>query len=429
MRRLLGPSSRTRRLAAARPGSRKGNYALMFALGMTAMLGFGAFAIDLSYLRLTQDQVQDVADAASQAAMITLKRGGTTTDATTAATLMLDQNVVGGRHPRLQTIQFGVWDENAGTFTDTNVAPNSVRVKVTRDGTNSIPMFLSKMWGRDSIAVTGNSTSAARKLHTILNMDITGSWSQANFANARAASIAFMDVLTASYGDEDMVGMVIFTGRYGWEYSALKLVKTEATDGLYRTSWGLLNVASKSTSTAHTYPTECSVKTTNNFAYPTNTTTDKGGCYPKMPREYTDEPGTDHTTGMTMARTMINEQTGATVYNAMVTLTDGIPNGITSTHGTIRTATSTKYTEGRWREYDGPRPHTTSQIQTDSVALATTMWDESRTNQWVISFVQDGTFLHNMVKGDGTFTLTSSSSALVPIFQQIARSLPIVIVY
>lgn len=420
--RSASPALRLRR-------TRSGNYAVMFGLAMTVMLGFGAFAIDLSYLRLTEDQVQDVADAASQAAMITLKRGGTTADATTAATLMLNQNVVGGRHPRLQTITFGVWDETASSFTQTNIAPNAVRVKVTRDGTNSVPMFLSKMWGRDSMAVTGNSTSAARKLHTILNMDITGSWSQKNFANARAASIAFMDVLTTAYGDEDMVGMVIFTGPYAWEYSPFRLVKTEAADHKYRTSWGLLNVASKSTTTPHTYPAECTVTTSNIFTYPTNTATDKGGCYPKMPREYTDEPGTDHTTGMTMARTMINEQTGATVYNAMVTLTDGIPNGITASEGKIRATPATKYTETRWREYIGPRPHTTSQIQTDSVALSNTMWAESRTNQWVISFLQDGTFMHNMVHGNGTYTLATSSAQLIPVFQQIARSLPIVIVY
>lgn len=412
------------RLGRARKSSRRGNYALMFGLAMTVMLGFGAFAIDLSYLRLAQDQVQDVADAASQAAMITLKRGGTTAQATDSANLMLAQNVVGGSHPRLVSIVFGVWDEANGTFTETSVAPNSVRLQVARDGTDAIPMFLSKMWGNDSIAVAGDSTSAARKLHTILNIDITGSWSQSNFANARAASLAFMDVLTSSYGDEDMVGMVIFTGRYAWEYSPLKLVRTEASDHAYRTQWGLLNVASKGKTSGCPAPSS----PYNTFTLPTNTATDKGGCFPKMPREYTDEPGTDHTTGMTLARTMINELNSATVYNAVVTLTDGIPNGILAGHGTIRTTSSTLYTEGRWRQYTGPRPHTTANIQTDSVTLSNTMWTESRTNQWVISFLQDATFLHNMPHGNGTYTLATSSTQLVPVFQQIARSLPIVIV-
>lgn len=415
------------RRTGARKRDRRGNYAVMFGLAMTVMLGFGAFAIDLSYLRLAQDQVQDVADAASQAAMITLKRGGSTASATASANLMLAQNVVGGRHPRLVSITYGVWDETQGSFAATNVAPNAVQVRVSRDGTNAIPMFLSKMWGQTSIAVTGNSTSAARKLHTILNMDITGSWSQTNFANARAASQAFMDVLTTAYGDEDLIGMVIFTGRYAWEYSPFRLVKTEAVDHAYRTSWGLLNVASKSGS-GRTYPSECSVNTTNNFSTPVNTATDKGGCYPKMPREYTDEPGTDHTTGMTMARTMFNERTAATVYNAMVTLTDGIPNGIAATHGTIRLTPATAYTETRWRQYTGPRPHTTANIQNDANTLATAMWNEARVNQWVISFVQDGAFMHTMPKGNGTFTLVTSSSQLIPVFQQIARSLPIVIV-
>ncbi len=425
----LPPRTPARRLR--NEPTRKGNYALMFGLAMTVMLGFGAFAIDLSYLRLTEDQVQDVADAASQAAMITLKRGGSTAAATTAASLMLNQNVVGGVHPRLQTITFGIWGETRASFTQTNISPNAVRVKVTRDGTNSVPMFLSKMWGRDAMAVTGNSTSAARKLHTLLVMDITGSWSQVNFANARAASIAFLDVLTSSYGDEDTIGMVIFTGPFAWEYSPFRLVKDEAADHKYRTSWGNLNVASKSTTHAHSYPVECWVESPNLniFTYPTNTATDKGGCYPKMPREYTDEPGTDHTTGMTLARTMFNENAGSTVYNAMVMLTDGIPNGFPATEAVIRTQVATKYTETRWRQYEGPRPHTTLQIQTDSNTLATAMWNESRVNQWVISFVQDGAFMHTIPKGNGTFTYTTNSATLPPLFQSIARSLPLVIVY
>lgn len=414
--------------AIRRKGERRGNYALMFGMGMTVMLGFGAFAIDLSYLRLTQDQVQDVADAASQAAMISLKQGRGTAAATTAATLMTTQNVVGGQHPRLKTITYGVWDESAGSFTPTAVSPNAVRVSVTRDGADAIPMFLSRMWGRDAIAVTGSSTSAARKLHVVLVMDITGSWSQTNFRNARNAAQAFLSVLTSSYGDEDMIGMAIFTGRYAWEYSPLKLVKTEAADSGYKTSWNLLNVASKS-GVGKTYPTECATNPTNDFTTPPNTATDKGGCYPKMPREYTDEPGTDHTTGLKMAQTMLTEQNGPTVYNATVMLTDGIPNGILAGNGAIRHTPATAFTEPRWREYMGPAPHSTTQIQTDAVALSNTMWTSSlRTNQWVVSFVQDGAFMHNMVHGNGTYTLTSNSAALVGIFQQVARSLPLVIV-
>ena len=143
----------------------------------------------------------------------------------------------------------------------------------------------------------------------------------------------------------------------------------------------------------------------------------------------TDEPGTDHTTGLKLAQTMLTEQNGPTVYNATVMLTDGIPNGILAGNGTIRHTPATAFTEPRWREYMGPAPHTTTQIQTDAVALSNTMWTGSlRTNQWVVSFVQDGAFMHNMVHGNGTYTLTSNSAALVGIFQQVARSLPLVIV-
>jgi hypothetical protein len=158
----------------------------------------------------------------------------------------------------------------------------------------------------------------------------------------------------------------------------------------------------------------------NNFSSP------EGGCYPNMPREYTDEPGTDHTTGIEMASTMFEGDPDPSAERVMLVLTDGIPNGITSTHGSIRIAQG--YQEARWNEYLGPRPHSTTDIKYDSIEACEALWSDLRVHSYVVSFVQDDWFMHDMPQGQGYFQLTSSASALVPIFESIANQLPMAIV-
>jgi hypothetical protein len=86
------------------------------------------------------------------------------------------------------------------------------------------------------------------------------------------------------------------------------------------------------------------------------------------------------------------------------------------------------YNEVRWRELIGAVPHTTTQIKTESNTLTTNMYDADGVNTWVISFVQTGPFMQTMPKGVGYYTNTASSAALIPIFEDIANSLPVALV-
>src|SRR5690606_26868142 len=132
--------------------------------------------------------------------------------------------------------------------------------------------------------------------HVVLVMDITNSWNPRNFEYARAAAVQFYDTMAASAGPYDKIGMSVFTGRYGWEFTPLTRMH-DATDAGVRAQWADMKTASKS-GTGTNWPDYCWTNTTNNFSSPS------GGCYPNMPREYTDEPGTDHTTGIEMAARM-----------------------------------------------------------------------------------------------------------------------------
>lgn len=415
-----------------RGAPRRGNYTSLGALVMPVLLGFGALAIDMAWMKMAYQQAQDVSDAASQAALLELRSTGDLALARDAAEQVVARNKVAAGTPELVDLQFGIWDESARSFTPSTRSPNAVRARVGRRDAQGVPYLLARIWGYDRADVIGTSTSAARALHVILAIDITNSWDLRNFDYARSASQLFLQTLVDSHGPDDRFGMVNFTGAYGVEYTPMRLVDTEAADGVAATQWTTLNTASKSGQPfAGNLSQRCrqhpgvNVWTAGLHASDT-ASHGAGGCFPGMWREYSDEPGTDHTVALDMARTMFTEQPEVGAYRALVMLTDGIPNGIAPNHGALRAAEG--YVDPK-RAVVGPRPHTTTQIQDDSVTKAHQLYDDLAVNTWVVSFVQSAPFLDDMTTdGDGYFVRASTAAEIVPIFEDIANSLPIAIV-
>ncbi|MFT6142722.1 MAG: hypothetical protein ACJAZO_003086 [Myxococcota bacterium] len=405
---------------------RRGNYAVLFVLAIPVVLGFGALAVDTSFIRLSQSQTQDVADAASQAALVELRRTGSTALAREAALAVVDLNIIAGAAGTLKDLEFGVWDEDGSSDGDRLLPaddPNAVRATVAREGGQAIPLFLAKIWGYNSFTVERNATSASRKLQVVLVMDITNSWSPRNFDNARIAAMEFFDTIADSHGPDDQIGMSLFSNRFGWEFTPLTGFDDDATVASMRADWDGLRTASKAGEMQSGWPSRCSQNSganQNNFAAPS-----VGGCFPNMPREYRDEPGTDHSTGMQMAYTMFDDGFDTTAFRVMLVLTDGQPANLRNP-GVARELDG--YTETRWREYLGPAPRSAADIRTESVAIAQEMWDDLNVHTYVVSFKQDDAFMRSMAQGQGYFIRTDNSNALVPIFRDIANSLPLALV-
>ena len=403
------------------PSQRRGNYAILFVLAIPVVLGFGALALDTSYIRLAQSQTQDIADAASQAALIELRRTGSVAAATDAAEDVVALNIVAGEPPELESLEFGVWDEDDARLRPGGI-PNAVRATVGRDGGNSIPLYLAQIWGYDSFTTNRSATSASRKLQVILVMDITNSWSADDFDNARTAAVRFFDTINDSHGPDDQIGMTVFTNRFGWEYTPMMEFDNPGRVAATRADWVALRTASKAGRGPATYPASCSEyggSRKNDFSDP------EGGCFPNMPREYRDEPGTDHTTGMQMAWTMFDDAFDPTAFRVMLVLTDGKPNGLGSP-GTARAADG--YTETRWREFVGDAPRSASSIRSGAIDMTQAMWDDLDVHTYVVSFDANETFMSFMPQGQGYYINTSDSAALVPIFSDIANSLPLALV-
>jgi hypothetical protein len=399
----------------------------MLAAAVIALLGFGALSIDVAYMRLSQAQAQDIADAASQAALIVLRQTGDQAQAQDAAMRVINDNAVAGQPPDLVQITFGNWDDQAASpaFTVDPVVPNAVRVTVGREGGSAIPVLLARIWDYEDFEVRATAVSATRSFQIIFVLDITGSWGEAKFADARDAMIAAHGMVTESASGVDEVGMTIFTNRYAWEYTPLTQIAIPANAAAIKTEWEKLNIASKAPVGAFNANPFDGVNCDGTYANDFNSP-QVGGCYPDMPREYTDEPGTDHSTGVLLAKQMFEESSTGAVYRAMIVITDGKPNDLGAASGAIRIAQG--YTEDRWREYLGPVPRTKGDIRTATVAATLDLWNGLDVHTWAVTLVQDDPMLDNMLRGDGYKVIVNDSSQLTAVISEIISEMPLAIV-
>ncbi|MBW1878186.1 MAG: hypothetical protein JRJ84_07480 [Deltaproteobacteria bacterium] len=404
----------------SRPGRRNrlGNYAMITGLAILVICGFGALAVDTTLIRIGQSQSQDVADAASHAALLVLRKTGIPAEARKVAEAVVARNTIVGVPGRLDSIEYGTWDLDAHTFVSNPDQPNSIRVRVSRAGDNAVGLTLARIWGFDSVDVSARATAAGRRLQVVLVMDITNSWDHPDFHNAREAAVAFLDGIFYTAGPDDEIAMVVFSGRWGWEFTPFTPIIDARFAGGVRDTWLELETASHAGVNEPAHFKHCVIYGNNDFNSPL------GGCFPDMPREYMDEYGTDHTVGMEMAKTMFSEEYDPAVYRAVILLTDGYPN--TPGEGGQRAAAG--YVEDRWRVHEGPYPHYVEDIRTDSIIVSQEMWAQYEAHTWVVSFINHEDFMPAMVQGDGAYYNVNSSAALEPVFEDIAESLPTLVV-
>lgn len=397
-----------------RNAPRRGSYAALFGVTAVLFLGFTALAVDMSLIRLADSEIQAVADAAAQSAIIRLRGTNDRDDAKAMAQQQVRLNTVVGVQPTPKSVEFGNYV--GGSYASSSSRANAVRVEVEVD----VPLtFGTFFWGRETITLTARATAATRALHTIVVMDITNSWSWQDFEDGRAGAVAVYDQVTATAGPDDRIGMVVFTGQYGTEFTPLTDVD-DALVGTVRSDWATMRTASKA-GTPHGYDGGCSLhngSSKNDFSSPA------GGCYPNMPREYRDEYGTDHAVGIEMATTMFTEYPDPSVYRAMIILTDGEPNGT----GPHAERAADGYAEARWRSTFVGARRNKNEVITASEDWADDAWDLAEIHIWTVSYKAAATWMEEVAQGDGVHIRALTSSDLEPIFNDIVESLPVALV-
>ena len=157
-----------------------GATAVIVAIVLPMLIGFGALAVDVGYMHVTKNELQNVADAAALAA--TRKLGtiyqGMTPEAQQAyvcgesdiadikgvAEAVALNNKAGGKHIIVtQDIEIGDWNLlDTPHFEAKYVRPDAVRVTARRDGSANGPIitFFAKIFGIDAVNVSADATAA-----------------------------------------------------------------------------------------------------------------------------------------------------------------------------------------------------------------------------------------------------------------------------
>jgi len=150
----------------------------MAAVMMVGLLGIAALAVDLGYLFVTRNDLQNVSDAGALAGTRALGHiyqglsyeeqtgyvcdGGCSAIVKTAAMDVVELNQAGGLSMTvlLEEVIIGQWDGD--NFTKTNISPDAVHVIARRDEVVNGPVstFFARVLGIDEASVTAEATAA-----------------------------------------------------------------------------------------------------------------------------------------------------------------------------------------------------------------------------------------------------------------------------
>jgi Flp pilus assembly protein TadG len=161
----------------------KGMAAIWMAMLGTILVGITAFAVDIGYALVTQNELQNAADAAVLASTrqmgvtylampladqqdlgrdLTSSEQAQITAQATAATFANKASDVANLALSQGDISFGTWDFTAHTFTPTVTRPNAIRVTARRDGGANGPIttFFAGVLGVNTMNIATTSTAA-----------------------------------------------------------------------------------------------------------------------------------------------------------------------------------------------------------------------------------------------------------------------------
>ena len=361
---------------------RHGNVAVIVALALVVILGFGALAIDLGYLRLAGTEAQDAADAAGRAAVVALRRTGNAGEAERAARAVTAQNRVGGGTPDVESLELGTWD-GAGFAAGEPV--NAARVRVGRSGANAVPLFLGRLFGRDRGEVVRGATVAAVESATVLIVDLAPQdGAAAAFAGVRAGARAYLAARLRVHGPGDRVALVAYAANVAFVITPLTEVADEAARGSVSAAWARLDP-------------------------------------PRDPAPYDDEAGSDPANALLLARQLLAEGARAGEARAVVLVTGTAPTLVPAGSGAARAA------EGLtpWRNQTGPAPQTARASASALLAAAVALHDDLAADVSVVTLGALDPVYDALPQGDGVAVRVGDPPDLAATLTGLAGDLPV----
>ncbi|MES2791546.1 MAG: pilus assembly protein TadG-related protein [Planctomycetota bacterium] len=155
-----------------RQRGRKGVIVVYAAIMMVVIFGFAAFAIDVGYMALTVDQLQNAADASALAGAMRMRDGAATVRS--AARDIASRNFLGKQAISItdSDIELGVYDLGTHAFTVNETAANSVRV--TTRVTNK-PLFFAPVIGTRTFNSSAKAIAIINPRDIVFCIDLSGS--------------------------------------------------------------------------------------------------------------------------------------------------------------------------------------------------------------------------------------------------------------
>jgi len=210
---------------AERKTNRRGNYTMLTGFSIVGILGFGALGIDISYISMANTQAAAVSDAASHAALLTFRQAPGDESArqaqgVNAANWVVDNNNVGFDGPgTLESIEFGIFNSNTGSFNSGSTPANAARAQVTRTGGNGIELMLAPIIGINTADIdqAGVTVANPREIVVVLDRSCSmGYGGNAGMLGADAAMEAFSQYMVDHQVPLDRIGATWFSEGGGW---------------------------------------------------------------------------------------------------------------------------------------------------------------------------------------------------------------------
>lgn len=215
-----------RRASDRKSRSESGTVTIFIVLGMSALLGVMALAIDTGFMYMTRLQLQNAADAAAVAAMRSFVDEGEIFPTAAPPSEIPYEMVVAREVAQLHTagglpamlqlpddVVFGFWN-----FTTRSFSPGfgfgSPAVRVTARRTEGSPggpigLFFARLLGRTKADVDAAAVAAIRRRDLIIIQDRTYSFVD-EFGDAQNGDKALVDTMVTQSIAGDRVGLVTF---------------------------------------------------------------------------------------------------------------------------------------------------------------------------------------------------------------------------
>ena len=241
---------------------RRGSISIIMLVCTLGLILVAALAIDLTYVRTTQFELRNAADAAAHAALVELRRSGDEQSATSLGQQVAELNAAAGENVTIDDVAFsyGEWDYASSTFTAGSAVTNAVRVRADRNASQAdgpIALLLGPLFNHDNVGASAAAVGAFRSRDVMVTLDVTGSFLQ-EMNDAVAAVVGFLDEMNTRRLPNDRIGLNTFTGG---SVMVSNVSEIEYNYSTIRTKWygdGKLNKnLTKSSGLTNCYRTLC----------------------------------------------------------------------------------------------------------------------------------------------------------------------------